>query len=236
MIIDLKIYDEKMDRCEQAKKSVGQKAADLIENGMIVGLGTGTTAYWFIESLSARCKKNLKIQAVASSSSSLEQALKGGIPILDINTLTSIDITVDGADEIDAQKRMIKGRGGALLKEKIIASMSREVIIIVDETKLVSKLGKCPLPVEILPFGYLSTIHKLETLGFSGQLRQKDNTLLMTENGNYIYDISLSPETTSPFEHNQRIIQVPGVIETGFFLELTKKVMVGFLDGRVQMI
>ncbi len=225
-----------MDTIEQAKKSVGQKAAELIENGMIVGLGTGTTAYWFIESLIARCKNNLKIQAVATSSSSLEQARLGGIPILDINTITSIDITVDGADEIDPQKRLIKGRGGALLREKIIASMSQEVIIIVDETKLVPKLGKCPLPVEIIPFGFLSTIHKLEKLGFLGQLRQKNNTLLMTENGNYIYDIRLSPETTSPSEDNQRIIQVPGVIETGFFLELAGRVIVGFLDGRLQMI
>ena len=224
-----------MTTIEQAKKAAGQKATELIKRGMIVGLGTGTTAYWFIESLIPLCKK-LNIQAVSSSSASLEQARKGGIPLLDINTITSIDITVDGADEIDPERRMIKGGGGALLKEKIIASMSKEVVIIVDETKLVPKLGKCKLPVEIVPFGVQSTIHKLEKLGFSGALRKDKNSLYITENGNYIFDIRLDPAKTHPAEDELRIIQIPGVVETGFFLNLATQVIVGFLDGRVQLI
>ena len=224
-----------MTTIEQAKKAAGHKATELIKDGMIVGLGTGTTAYWFIESLIPLCKK-LNIQAVSSSSASLEQARKGGIPLLDINTLTSIDITVDGADEIDPERRMIKGGGGALLKEKIIASMSKEVVIIVDETKLVPKLGQCKLPVEIVPFGVQSTIHKLEKLGFSGALRKDKNSLYITENGNYIFDIRLDPAKTHPAEDELRIIQIPGVVETGFFLNLATQVIVGFLDGRVQLI
>ncbi len=224
-----------MTTIEQAKKAAGQKATELIKRGMIVGLGTGTTAYWFIESLIPLCKK-LNIQAVSSSSASLEQARKGGIPLLDINTITSIDITVDGADEIDPERRMIKGGGGALLKEKIIASMSKEVVIIVDETKLVPKLGQCKLPVEIVPFGVQSTIHKLEKLGFSGALRKDKNSLYITENGNYIFDIRLDPAKTHPAEDELRIIQIPGVVETGFFLNLATQVIVGFLDGRVQLI
>ena len=225
-----------MNTVEHAKKAAGQKATELIKDGMVIGLGTGTTAYWFIESLIPLCKKKLKIHAVATSSASLEQARQGGIPIVDIDTITTIDLTVDGADEIDPQKRMIKGGGGALLREKIIASMSKEMIVIVDETKLVPKLGKCKLPVEITPFGHPSTIHRLKNLGFSGKIREKEGTLYMTENGNYIYDIYLNPEKTHPSEDHQRIIQVPGVVETGFFLNLAGRVIVGFLDGHTRMI
>ncbi|MFS8563746.1 MAG: ribose-5-phosphate isomerase RpiA [Rhabdochlamydiaceae bacterium] len=223
-----------MTTIEQAKKAAGQKAAQLVLDGMIVGLGTGTTAYWFIHSLIPLCKK-INIQAVATSSASLEQARKGGIPLLDVNTITSIDITVDGADEIDPERRMIKGGGGALLKEKIIASMSKEVIVIIDETKLVPKLGKCKLPVEIVPFGVQSTIHKLEQQGFSGTLRKDKNGIYKTENGNYIYDIHLDPNKTHPAEDHERLIQIPGVIETGFFLNLATQVIVGFLDGTVRL-
>jgi ribose 5-phosphate isomerase A len=225
-----------MDTLEKAKKSAGQKATELIKDGMVVGLGTGSTAYWFIDSLITQCKKGLKIQAVATSSSSLEQARQGGIPLIDINTLTSIDITVDGADEIDPQRQMIKGGGGALLREKIIASMSEEMVVVIDETKLVPKLGRCNLPVEIASFGFQSTIHKLKKLGFKGALRTHKNAPYLTDNGNYIYDIHLTPEKTHPAEDHQIIIQVAGVVDTGFFLNLATQVIVGFQDGRVNHI
>ena len=213
---------------DRAKKAAGEKATELIEDEMIVGLGTGSTSYHFINRLIQRCREGLKIQAVASSSSSLEQAKKGGIPILDINSITSIDITVDGADEIDPQKQMIKGGGGALLREKILASMSREMVVIVDESKLVSKLGKQKLPVEIVPFGYKATIAQLEKLGFVGALRPN-----LTENGNYLFDLHLNPATVDPQRDHNRIINIPGVIETGFFLNLAGRVIDGFFDGQV---
>ena len=222
-----------MDNLEQAKKAAGEKAASLIKDGMTVGLGTGSTAYWFIETLSQR---KLNISAVASSSASLEHARAGNIPIADLNTLTCLDVTVDGADEIDSQRQMIKGGGGALLREKILASMSKQVIIIVDETKLVSQLGKCKLPVEILPFGYNATIHKINLIGFSGSLRKNNQTLYLTENGNYIYDIQLDPKKPHPSEDHQRLIQIPGVVETGFFFNLATQVIVGFKDGRVELV
>src|SRR5258708_7904802 len=117
---------------EEAKKAAGHKAAEFIEKGMIVGLGTGTTAFYFIESLIKRCKEGLKIQAVSSSRASAEIAKKGGIEILDINSIPRVDITVDGADEIDPKKRMIKGGGGAHVREKILASSSNEMVVIVD--------------------------------------------------------------------------------------------------------
>ena len=218
---------------EAAKRVAGEKAASFIENGMIVGLGTGSTAAYFIEHLIQRCKKGLKITAVASSTRSQELAKKGGIPLIDINTITLIDITVDGADEIDPEKRMIKGAGGALLREKIVASMSKEMVVILDEKKLVPHLGSCKLPVEIIPFAHPATIAKLKKRGYTGELRLKDQSPYLTENGNYIYDIELSK--CRPEEDHEAILQVPGVVETGFFLDYAGRVVIGFLDGNLEV-
>lgn len=218
---------------EAAKRAAGEKAAEFIKDGMVVGLGTGTTAAYFIDHLVRRCQKGLKITAVASSSKSLEQAKKGGIPVIDINSLTEIDITVDGADEIDPEKQMIKGGGGALLREKILASMSKEMVVIVDESKLVDKLGSCKLPVEILPFAHLATVQKLQRRGYKGSIRQAGSAPYLTENGNYIFDITLSK--CRPQEDHEAILQIPGVIETGFFIGYAGRVVIGFSDGTVQV-
>lgn len=219
---------------EECKKAVAAKAASLIQDGMIVGLGTGSTAHYFIEQLIQRCKQGLKIQAVASSERSLEQARKGGIPLADINTLKTLDMYVDGADEIDPQKRMIKGGGGAMLREKILAKMSREMIVIIDESKLVQKLGNRPLPVEIVPFGHTATIHQLQLLGYTGTLRKaSDNALYVTDNHNYLFDIHLDSFPQDPPMSHEQIISIPGVVDTGFFFDLAGRVVIGFLDGRV---
>lgn len=219
---------------DAAKKAAGEKAAALIQNDMIVGLGTGSTVFYFIESLIKRCKQGLKIQAVASSARSLEQAKAGGIPLIDINKIIAIDLTVDGADEIDSKKQMIKGGGGALLREKIVAAMSREMVVIVDETKCVSHLGKQKLPIEILPFGHSATIHKLNQRGYRGHLRStSQNTPYITDNSNYIYDVQLDSSKAHPLEDHEKIKQIPGVLETGFFFNLAGRIIVGFLDGRV---
>jgi ribose 5-phosphate isomerase A len=219
---------------DAAKKAVGIKAAEFIENGMVVGLGTGSTAHYFIERLIQRCKEGLKIQAVASSERSLKQAEAGKIPMIDINSLTRIDITVDGADEIDSEKRMIKGGGGALLREKIVATMSEEMVVIIDETKLVSKLGKQKLPVEIIPFGHQATIYKLNHLGFSGTLRYTSNgKIYITDNGNFLFDLQLDPNTLRLPDDHERMLQIPGVVDTGFFLNAAGRVVIGFLDGQV---
>jgi ribose 5-phosphate isomerase A len=219
---------------ESVKKTVGVKSAELIENGMIVGLGTGTTAYYFIEKLIERCRNGLKIKAVASSDQSMRQALEGGIPMIDINLISYIDLTVDGADEIDPEKRMIKGGGGALLREKIVASMSSEMIVIIDEHKLVQKLGTCKLPVEIIPFGFLATIKKLERLGFNGAIRKKKNgETYTTDNSNWIYDIHYPQPTDDPERDDALIQSIPGVVETGYFFNLAGRVIIGFMDGQI---
>lgn len=228
---------DKIMELENMKKRVGEEAGSWIEEGMLVGLGTGSTVYYFIEKLIKRCQEGLKIQAVSSSERSLELAKKGGIPLADINTVKAIDITVDGADEIDSQKRMIKGGGGALLREKILANMSSELVIIVDESKVVEKLGKRALPLEILPFAYQATIEKINQKGFDGTIRlKKDGTFYCTDNGNYIFDVQFQSLRTHPEKDHEALSGIPGVLETGFFFNLAGRVLIGYSDGQVECI
>lgn len=220
-----------------AKKAAGYAAADLVLNGMLVGLGTGSTAAHFIKRLGERCRQGLKIQVVASSEKSLQLAMQEQIAIADINAVTFLDFSVDGADEIDTQNRMIKGGGGALLREKIIAAMSKEMVIIVDEHKLVEKLGTFPLAVEISPFAFKATCNQMQSLGYSGKLRTEQDLsgFFITDNGNYIYDIYFDTPVDNPESIDQKLKNIPGVMETGFFFGLTKKVMIGYLDGKVKV-
>jgi ribose 5-phosphate isomerase A len=216
------------------KKKAGYQAAELVQKGMRVGLGTGSTAFYFIERLIQRCKEGLHIFAAASSKRSFELAKQGGIPLLDIDEITSLDLCVDGADEIDPQKRMIKGGGGALAREKIIAAMSREMVVIIDESKLVSALGKCKLPVEILPFGKQATLHHIAKAGYQGEFRKNaDGSLYLTDNHNLIVDIHFDRLRENPEEDHERLIHIPGVVDTGFFFHLAGRVVVGFSDGQV---
>jgi ribose 5-phosphate isomerase A len=219
---------------EACKKAAGEKAASFIKDGMIVGLGTGSTAFYFIEKLIQRCREGLKIQVVASSQRSLDQASKGKLPLIDINTIKTLDISVDGADEIDPNKQIIKGAGGALLREKIVACMSKEMVVIVDESKLVDKLGRRPVPVEVFPFGHTSTLHKLKLLGYVGNLRRNpDRSFYTTDNQNLLYDVQIDLSRTNPSVDHQQMISVPGVVDTGFFLDIAGRVVIGFLDGQV---
>lgn len=216
------------------KKAVGYKAAEFVKEGMRVGLGTGTTAFYFIERLIQKCREGLHIQAVATSKRSFQQASEGGISMLDIDTITSLDLTVDGADEIDEQKRMIKGGGGALVRERIVASMSRELIIIVDESKVVSSLGKVKLPVEVIPFGQKATAHLIQKAGYHGEFRRlKNGNLFISDNGNWIFDIHFSKPLSEPEKDYETLLHLPGVVDIGFFFHLASRVIIGFSDGQV---
>src|SRR5690554_5370842 len=144
------------------KKMVAESAVELIQDGMTVGLGTGSTAYWAIKRLGDKIKEGIKIKAIATSKESELLARELGIPIVNFSDVDHIDITIDGADEVDPEINLIKGGGGALLREKIVANASRKLIIIIDETKLVKKLGKFPLPVEVIPFGIKVTRSEIE--------------------------------------------------------------------------
>ncbi len=216
------------------KKAVAYKAAELIENGMHIGLGTGSTVFFFIERLIQRCKDGLKIRAIASSEQSFRQAKAGNISLLDIDTVTALDLTVDGADEIDPQKRMIKGGGGAHVREKIVATMSREMIVIIDESKLVTTLGKHNLPVEILPFARNAILHHISKAGYKGEFRRKiDGNLFVTDNGNLLIDIHFDTLRKNPEQDHEALLHMPGVVDTGFFFNLAGRVIIGFADGQV---
>lgn len=221
---------------QRAKQAAAKAAATLIEDGMLVGLGTGSTTAYFIENLIERFREGLQISVVATSERSEKQARAGGIPFLDINKIVSLDITVDGADEIDPQKRMIKGGGGALLREKIIATMSNEMIVIVDEHKLVDKIGAFPLPVEIVSFACQATLARIQERGYSGKFRLRhDGNYYMTDNGNYIIDISFPDLCSTPEKDETVLRSIPGVVETGFFLNLAGRVLIGHADGSVDL-
>lgn len=221
---------------EIGKKAAAELAAELVQPGMVLGLGTGTTIKLFIERLAERCKQGLKVTAVSSSEQSTLLAASLGIPLVDINKLKKLDLTIDGADEIDEQKRMIKGGGGALLREKIVASMSKEMIVVVDATKCVKSLGShFPLPIEIMTFAWKATVQHLTNLHLSGHLRLgKDNTPYMTDNGNFIYDVNKEALRGDLATLNELILTIPGVIETGFFFNLAGRVLVGHPDGSVK--
>lgn len=218
-----------------AKKVAAEKATDFIQNEMIVGLGSGTTSHFFIEALAKKVQKGLNIQCVASSKESANLAKKRGLLVFDINQVPYIDITVDGADEIDPQKRMIKGGGGAHVREKILASSSHQMVVMIDESKLVEKLGKAKLPVEILFFGAPSTRAKLEKLGYKGSWRLKeDQTFFVTENGNLLFDIHFPHLLDHPEKEEQTIRSLAGVVDTGFFFNLASFVIVGSFQGKTK--
>ena len=218
------------------KKLAAEKAVEWVKPGMIVGLGSGSTTAYFIEHLGLLCRKGLHIQAVATSHATTALAKKEMIPLLDMNDTSHIDLTIDGADEIDLEKRMIKGRGGAHVREKIIAYSSQELLIIVDATKCVSQLGRGTLPVEILFFGFSATRYQLEQLGYFGQWRtSEEGSLFLSDNGNPIYDITFASPPHSPEREHQRLKEVPGVVDTGFFFRLATRVIVGFPDGHIEV-
>jgi len=221
---------------DKAKKAAGYAAAELIQENMTIGLGTGTTAFYFIERLGERCRQGLHISAVSTSQKSWDLAREAGIPIRDIDSYTSLDLVVDGADEIDSQKRMIKGGGGALLREKIVATMSKEMIVIIDRQKLVEKLGAFPLPLEIVSFAWKATVLHIQDLGFKGAIRQtKEGKSYITDNGNLIFDIHFPSPISNPEEIDRQIRKIPGVLETGFFFNLAGKVIIGYSDGKVEI-
>lgn len=221
---------------QRAKEAAGIEAVKYIQSGMLVGIGTGSTVAFFLQALGRECKKGLQITGVPSSKQTQELAERCGIPLIDMNEVAFFDITVDGADEIDGQMNMIKGGGGALLREKIIASASREMVVIVDEAKCVQKLGKHPLPVEVVAFGSTATLARLDRMGYRGQLRRDaQNEVYITDNSNLIFDMDVDGLTQKPQEIDRSLRAVVGVVETGFFFDLADRVIIGFADGHVQV-
>ncbi len=214
------------DHLEIEKKIAAEKALTYISSGMIVGLGTGTTAKYFIELLGERVQKGLDITAVPSSEKTASLARELGIKI-DTDPRRIIDVDVDGADEIDLNGNMIKGGGGALWRERVVASNSNMVIIIADHTKLVDKIGNFPVPIEISKFMVNSTLRHLKSLSEDCSLR--DGGRFITDNGNLIVDCSFR-HLNNPAETYRLLKSVPGVIDVGIFLNIATLAILGQVD------
>ena len=217
------------------KKLAAEKAVEYLNDGMLIGLGTGTTAYWAIQKIGAMVKEGLKIKAVSSSDHSASLAKQLNIPLADINSIHGIDITIDGADEVDPKKNLIKGGGGALLREKILAINTKQYIIVVDESKMVNQLGKFPLPVEIVRFASKLTMKKIERLGCELTLRMKEGKEFITDNGNLIADCKFG-SIQNVDTLNQQLHAIAGVVETGLFANFSPVIVVGHSTGNVQVI
>lgn len=214
------------------KQMVGIEAATHVTSGMVVGLGTGSTAYYMVEEIGRRVKEEgLDIIGVTTSKATETQALALGIPLKSIDDVTQVDVTIDGADEISADFQGIKGGGAALLFEKIVASYSKKNIWIVDESKLVDKLGKFPLPVEVIPYGSTQLVNLFAAKGMSPTLRQEANgDILKTDSANYIIDLQLD-RINSPKELGPWLSNLAGVVEHGLFLDVVTTVIVGRENG-----
>ena len=213
------------------KEQVGIKAAEFVTDGMIVGLGTGSTAYYFVAELGRRIKEEgLKITAVTTSSVTYEQAEGLGIPLKAIDDVEVVDLTVDGADEVDPALNGIKGGGGALLMEKIVATNSKDCIWIVDESKQVETLGAFKLPVEVVQYGVENLFRHFEKKGYSPAYREKDGQRFVTDQGNFIIDLDLKviPDAEALAEELDRTV---GVVDHGLFLGMVSKVIVGTPEG-----
>lgn len=214
------------------KQMVGIKASEYVKDGMIVGLGTGSTAYYMIEELGRRVKEeNLQIVGVPTSIASKKQAEDLGITVKTIDEVDYVDLTIDGADEIDGCFGGIKGGGAALLFEKIVATYSNKIIWIVDKSKMVKHLGAFPLPVEVIPYGCIQVLKKFETLGYQPTLRKKeDGSTLITDCGHQIIDLHLGT-----IEHPEQLAyeldHTVGVVEHGLFLNMVDTVIIGHENG-----
>jgi len=217
----------------EEKRIAAERAVDYIQENMIVGLGTGSTAYWAIQKLGRRVQEGLRIRAIATSIQSEDLAKKLGIQLISFSDISEIDITIDGADEVDYKLNLIKGGGGALLREKIVASTSKQFIVVVDESKLVTTFGKFPLPIEIVKFGSEVTIKKLHMLGCDARLRKIDNKAFITDNGNLIVDCHFG-SIDNPQQLHNLINLIPGVVDNGLFVNMTRKVIVGYRNGEIK--
>lgn len=210
----------------EEKKIAGIKATEYIEDNMIIGLGTGSTAYYMIERVGHMVKQGLNIKAVATSQSTANLANEFNIPLVAIDQVKRIHLAIDGVDEIDGNFNAIKGGGGALFREKMVANIADKVIWIMDSSKVVDSIGAFPLPVEILPYGYTHILKKLNLLSLNPVLRMKGDVPFLTDNHNYIVDLHLG-KAFDIKGVSEKLKSISGVLETGLFLNTCDRIIVG---------
>jgi ribose 5-phosphate isomerase A len=226
---------------DKAKFAAAKRASAYVEDGMRVGLGTGSTAVWLVRCLGERVRDHgLEITAVPTSTRTAELAREVGIKVVTLDEAKWLDLTIDGADEFDSDLNLIKGGGGALLQEKIVATASDKMIVIADDAKEVETLGAYPLPIEVIPFGLQTTIALVEeTLismdvqGRSSALRMNGATPFVTDEGNHILDLHLK-RIGNARQLSLVLNQMPGVVENGLFIDICDTVVIGYGDGRVE--
>ncbi|MGA3088781.1 MAG: ribose-5-phosphate isomerase RpiA [Terriglobales bacterium] len=217
------------------KEAAGRAAAKLVRDGEVVGLGTGSTAYFAIIALGERVKAGLKMIGIPTSVATAELARTLGIPLTTLDEHPEIDITIDGADEVDPKLNLIKGGGGALLREKVIASVSKRMVVVADSAKIVAALGQFPLPIEIIAFARVVVEHKIATLGATAKLRTRsDGSIFLTDNGNPILDCSFGT-IAEPAKLARILSDTAGIVEHGLFIALAHLVLVGRGDRIEQL-
>jgi len=214
------------------KRTAAERAVAEVEDGMVLGLGSGSTAAFAIEALAARGSAGLRIVGIPSSERSAALARRLGVPLATFAAYRRIDLTIDGADQVErGTLALVKGLGGALLREKIVASASARMTVVVDETKLVERLGgRTPLPIEIVAFGWQTVFDRLTAIGCAPRLRLLGAEPFVTDGGNYIVDCAIA-EIPDPAGLEARLSSIVGVVETGLFVGLASKVMVGRPEG-----
>jgi ribose 5-phosphate isomerase A len=220
---------------DRRKREAAERALELVAPGMKLGLGSGSTARQFVELVGKRVAGGLEIRCAATSEATEAQAKALGIPLSSLDELLELDLTVDGADEIDPKLRLIKGGGGALLREKIVASASKRMVVIADSIKLVPRLGAFPLPIEVVPFGLAATRRHIERafaqLGLAGPIRLRGGSSpFVTDGGHYILDCSLGA-IAEPEELSQILSPIPGVVEHGLFIGLARAAIIAGAEG-----
>ncbi len=226
---------------DKAKFVAAKRAADYVQSGMRVGLGTGSTAAWLVRCLGEKVREEgLRFRGVPTSTRTAELAREVGIEVISLDEAGWLDLTIDGADEFDSELNLIKGGGGALLQEKIVATASDEMIVIADAAKHVETLGAFPLPVEVIPFGWTASQALLEealvtmdVLGRKTTLRMNGERPYITDEGNYILDLHLS-RIGNARQLAMLVNQIPGVVENGLFIDICDRVIIGYGDGRVE--
>lgn len=232
----------KLSAIDMAKYVAARRACDFVEDGMRVGLGTGSTAAWLVRSLGELVRDgDLRITGVPTSTRTADLARDVGIAVVSLDEARWLDLTIDGADEFDADLNLVKGGGGALLHEKIVATASDRMIVIADGTKRVDALGAFPLPVEVIPFGWQTTkalveetIAALDVMGDRVTLRMDGSAPYVTDEGNHILDLHLQ-RIGDPRQTALVLNQIPGIVENGLFVDICDIVVVGRGDGRVMV-
>jgi ribose 5-phosphate isomerase A len=212
------------------KQLAGERAVAFVESGMTVGLGTGSTVSYTIRKLGEKVKEGMKIRGVSTSKRTTELAQEAGIELVSLNDVTHIDVTIDGADEVDPDYNGIKGGGGALLYEKLVADLSRLVVWVVSEEKLVDTLGAFPLPLEVVPFSHRQVMRKLEARGLRPILRMKEGKVFRTDDGNHIIDLHIG-RVDDPCALHRELKLMPGVVETGLFIGMARVLVIGRADS-----